>query len=182
MGSAMNDARWYAIQAKSNFENRMSRDLEVRGVESYCPSFREVHQWADRKKVVARPIFPGYVLARFPDSAESRLRVLQSAGAVRILGSAGKIEPIPTIEVDSIKKTLDSGRPCAPHHFLKEGTQVRVRRGALRNAEGILVQTKNDSRLVLSISLFSRSIATEVDLRDVEILRPARLQTLSPNQ
>jgi transcriptional antiterminator NusG len=176
MGSAMKVARWYAVQARSNFEKRMSQDLAVRGVENYCPAIRELHQWADRKKMVERPVFPGYVLARFPDSAQFRLCVLQSAGAVRILGSAGKIEPIPDIEVDSIKKTLDSGRPCSLHPFLKEGAQVRVRRGALRNAEGILVRTKSDARLVLSINLFARSIATEVDLRDIEILRPAHME------
>jgi transcriptional antiterminator NusG len=176
MSSVMTEAQWYAIQARSNFENRMCKDLEVRGVESYCPAIREVHQWADRKKIVDRPVFPGYVLARFPDLAEFRLRVLQSAGAVRILGKSGKIEPIPEVEIDSIRKTLDSGRPCALHPFLKEGAQVRVRRGALRNAEGILVRTKNDARLVVSISLFSRSIATEVDLRDIEVLRPAPME------
>lgn len=169
--SALSEQQWYAIQAKSNFENRMCRDLEFRGIKSYCPAIREVHQWADRKKMVERPLFPGYVFAHFPDSAETRLRVLQSAGAVRILGGFGTIEPIPQIEIDSIKKTLDSGRRFARHPFLREGARVRVRRGALKNVEGVLVRTKNNAQLVLSISLFSRSIATEVDLNDVELLR-----------
>jgi transcription antitermination factor NusG len=151
----------------------MCRDLESRGVESYCPSIREIHQWADRKKIVERPLFPGYVFAHFLDSAETRLRILRSAGAVRILGGSGIIEPIPEVEIDSIRKTLDSGRPFARHPFLREGARVRVRRGALKNVEGTLMKIKNDVRLVLSISLFARSIATEVDLKDIEILRPA---------
>lgn len=171
--SASGHHRWYAIQSRSNFETRMCRELEVRGVESYCPSIREIHQWADRKKVVERPLFPGYVFAHFSDSAETRLSVLKSAGAVRILGKSGTIEPIPEVEIDSIRKALDSGRPFARHPFLREGARVRVRRGALKNVEGILMKVKNDVRLVLSISLFARSIATEVDLKDIEVLRPA---------
>jgi len=170
---ASSKPRWYAIQSRSNFENRMCKDLEVRGVESYCPSIGEIHQWADRKKIVERPLFPGYVFAHFSDSAETRLRVLQSAGAIRILGRPGIIEPVPEAEIDSIRKTLDSGRPFARHPFLREGARVRVRRGALKNVEGILLKIKNDVRLVLSIGLFARSIATEVDLKDIEILSPA---------
>jgi len=142
----------------------------MRGVESYHASFREIHQWADRRKTVNRPLFPGYVFARFQDSNEARVRVLQAAGVVRILGSQRSIAPIPDIEIDSIRRTLSSGQPWGIHPFLREGTRARVRRGPLKNAEGILVRVKSDTRLVMSITLFSKSVATEVSIADLELL------------
>jgi len=164
-------SQWYAVQTRSNFEKHTCVELHARGVEHYCPAFREVHQWADRKKVVERPLFPGYVFARFSDSGALRLRILQAPGAVRILGGE-KIEAIPDEEIDSIRKLLNSGRQCTAHPFLREGSWVRVRRGALKNVEGTLIRVKNETRLVLSIALLCKSVATEVDIADVEVVRP----------
>jgi transcription antitermination factor NusG len=174
--SALRDPLWYAIQARSNFENLICRKLDLRGIETYCPMIRTENQWADRKKFVEFPLFKGYVFAHFLDTSETRLRILKAQGVVRILGKAGTIEPISQIEIDSIRKTLSSGRPWAPHPYLLEGSKVRVRRGALKNVEGILVKIKNDVRLVLSINMFSRSIATEVDMKDIELLAPPQVE------
>ena len=47
---------------------------------------------------------------------------------------------------------------------------MRIRRGALKDVEGLLLRMKNQARLVLSINILSQSVATEVDLCDVEVL------------
>ena len=96
-------SRWYAVQTRSRFEKRVTTDLSSKGVESYCPAIAEVHQWADRKKIVDQPVFPGYVFAKFQDSGPLRLSVLQTPGAVRILGDARTIEPIPDEEIELIR-------------------------------------------------------------------------------
>ncbi len=162
--------RWYAVQTRSNFESSVCTELASRKIESYHASFPEIHEWADRRKVVHRPLFPGYVFARFSGSSEERVLVLQAPGVVRILGSDRAIEPIPDVEIDSIRRMLRSGRPWQSHPFLREGARARVRRGPLRNVEGILVRVKSDARLVMSITLFSKSVATEVNIADLELL------------
>jgi len=65
---------------------------------------------------------------------------------------------------------LSSGKACEPHRYLCEGAVVRVCRGPLKDIEGILVKVKNQARLVLSVTLLSRSVATEVSLSDVEVV------------
>ena len=66
--SALNiQIQWYAVQTRSNFEKLVTRELSAKGIENYCPTLEELHQWADRKKAVHRPVFPGYVFARFVD-------------------------------------------------------------------------------------------------------------------
>lgn len=168
------EARWYAVQTRSRFEKVVATHLSAKSMENYLPSFEEVHQWRDRKKVVEMPAFPGYVFARFADTGRSRLEVLKTPGAVRILGSGDGIEPVPDREIDALRTLLNSKTLCFSHPFLREGAWVRVRRGPLQDLEGLLVRVRNSSRLVLSIEMLSQSVATEVDASDVEVIRPAR--------
>jgi transcription antitermination factor NusG len=159
---------WYAVQTRSNFEKVVHSELLAKNVECYLPLLSETRQWKDRKKQIEYPVFPGYVFARFGDEPDVRLRVLRSYGAVRILGSAASIEAIPEPEIENVRQLLASGARAFLHPFLREGMRVRVRRGPLRGIEGLLVRFRNQDRLVLSVDLLSRSVATEINTRDVE--------------
>jgi transcription antitermination factor NusG len=172
--SAPSAPHWYAVYTRSNFEKRVAAELSAKRLEHYLPTFQELHQWKDRKKLVDVPVFPGYVFARFPDSTEHRLQVLQTSGAVRILGHGDGIEPVPEMEIESIRRLLQADVPCFAHPFLHEGAWVRVKRGALKDIEGLLVRVKSKTRLILSVALLSQSVATEIDVSDVEVIRPAR--------
>ena len=167
-------ASWYAVYTRSNFEKRIAADLCARRIEAFLPLVEELHQWKDRRKRVQVPVFPGYVFTRFADSARARLEILRATGAVRILGPEGRIEPIPDLEIEGIRRLLRANVPYFTHPFLREGAWVRVRQGALKDVEGLLVRVKNKTRLVLSISMLSQSVATEVDIRDVEVIRAAQ--------
>jgi transcription antitermination factor NusG len=160
--------KWYALHTRSNFERQVSAELGTKHIETYYPSYEEVHQWKDRKKLVAVPLFPGYVFVRFANLPAPRQSVLQTRGVVSVLGSHGEIEPIPDEEIESVQRLLSARVACYGHPFLREGMRVRVRRGPLRDLEGFLVRIKNQSRLVISINLISQSVATEVDSNIVE--------------
>src|SRR5437773_805530 len=59
--------------------------------------------------------------------------------------------------------------PDQPYIYLREGQRVRITRGPLAEAEGILVRTKpNRGLLVVSVNLLQRSVATHVDCTWVE--------------
>ncbi len=164
---------WYAVRTRSNCEKRVSAQLSEKGFENYLPVFRELHQWKDRKKLVELPIFPGYVFTRMPDEAEYRLAVLRTAGTVRILGQGDRIEPIPENEILALRQMVSGSSRCFVHPLLHEGCWVRVRRGPLKNLEGLLLRIKNQTRLVLSITLLSQSVSAEVEAAAVEYLRAA---------
>ena len=164
--------RWYAVHTRSNFEQRVAAELAAKGLESFLPATQEIHNWKDRKKLVEIPVFPGYVFARFPDSGAARVQVLRTSGAVRILGTSTAIEPVPEVEIESIRQLLRSTVPFFAHPFLREGALVRVRRGPLQGVEGLLLRVKNQGRLVLSVQMLAQSVATEVDIDAVEVLRP----------
>jgi transcription antitermination factor NusG len=162
---------WYAVHTRSNFEARVAADLRGKGIEQFVPCNEEMHQWKDRKKKLEVPLFPGYVFTRFQDCPEARISVLRTNGVVRILGNGGAIEPIPENEIAAVHTILAARVGCYPHAYLREGSPVRVIRGALTGLEGLLVKMKNQARLVVSVNLLSRSVAAEVDSRDIEPIR-----------
>jgi len=164
---------WYAVFTRSHFEKKLASELTAKGVENYVPLFQELHQWKDRKKLVELPVFPSYVFAHFVDTGAQRLQILKCPGTVRILGIEGRLEPIPELEIESIRRLLSADVPCFAHPFLKEGAWVRVKRGSLKGLEGLLVRVKNKTRLVLSVTLLSQAVATEIDIHDVGVIRPA---------
>jgi transcription antitermination factor NusG len=159
---------WYAIHGRSNFEKRIAGELSEKGITSYLPAFEEVHQWKDRKRKVEMPLFPGYVFARFFDDPETRLRVLRTAGVVRILGRGGEIEAVPEKQIESVRTVLTSRIPCFAHPMLRVGSPVRVVRGPLRGLEGMLARSKRQARLVVSVPLLNQSVTVEMNASDVE--------------
>lgn len=161
---------WYAVHTRSNFEKQVATEVAGKGLETYLPSFRQVHQWKDRKKVVDQPLFPGYFFVRFADTNERRLTILKTTGAVQILGARNTIEAIPDGQVEGVRRMLSAGVSCFAHPFLREGSRVRIRHGALKGLEGLLVRFKSEFRLVLSVELLCQSVATEVDISNVEPL------------
>jgi transcription antitermination factor NusG len=166
--------QWYAIYTRSNFEKRVAAELSSKGVEAYLPTVTETHRWKDRNKQVDVPVFPGYVFVRFVDSPENRESVLRATGVARILGQGSTIEAVPDVEILSIQRLLLSKKALFLYPYLREGSRVRVIRGALRGIEGLLIRIKNENRLVVSIELLSQSVATEIDTRDLELIQPVR--------
>ena len=161
--------RWYAVHTRSNFEKKVAIGLAEKGLESYLPVCNEIHQWKDRKKVVELPVFPNYVFARCGDHASEKLQILRTGGVVRILGSAnGTAEPVPDAEIEAIRLMLASSGRCYRQPRLQEGARVRVSRGPLKGIEGSLLRVKNEFRLLVAISLLSQSVATEVDIGDID--------------
>ena len=159
---------WYAIHTRSNCEKRVSSILTETGIENYLPSFREVHQWKDRKQVVDVPVFPGYLFLRFEDSRTARLMIARTDGVVRILGPGEKIEAIPDEQIEAIRTLIKSELPCSSHPFLKIGQRVRVRSGSLDGLEGVLLSRNGDNTLVISVDAIQRSLSVRVNGYEIE--------------
>jgi len=158
---------WYALNTRSNFEGRVAAHLGAKGIPNFLPAREEVHQWKDRKRKITIPLFPGYLFVQVAETS-SRLPILQTPGVASIVGQGPTPEPIPESEIAAVRLVMASRERCSAHPFLKEGTWVRVSRGALKGVEGFLVRIKNLARVVISVNALSQSVAVEIDARDVE--------------
>ena len=158
-------ARWYALWAHSHCERLVRDQLAAKGFEAFLP---EIAIWKLRnaeRYAGSVPLFPGYLFVRHAMDKASHVEILKTRGLVRILGERwDRLAVVPDREVDAVRRLVESRVAPAAHPYLREGRRVRMRRGPLAGLEGILVELKPDKGLlVVSVELFQRSVAVEVD-------------------
>jgi transcriptional antiterminator NusG len=61
--------------------------LESLGIVHFLPLLDEERKWSDRKKVIAVPLFPGYLFVQIPERSESQLTVRKVPGVVNFVGN-----------------------------------------------------------------------------------------------
>ena len=160
-------SQWFAVQTRYRYEQRVAGDLSSKGVENYLPLLHEVHSWKDRRKPLDVPAFGGYLFVRLEATHRDRVRVLETNGVVRLLGSHSGLEPVPDNEIDSLRLSLGSGAPCERHPYLATGMLLRIERGPLRGLEGRLVRTANAMRVVVCVASIGQAVAVEVSREDI---------------
>jgi len=158
-------AAWYAVWTRSHCERLVRDQLAGEGFETYLP---ELDVWVREgavRRTVPLPLFPGYLFLHHAMDKTSYLRAIRARGIVSILGrSWDRLESVPDDEIESVRRVLGARANPVPHPFLREGERVAIRQGPLAGAEGILLRIDSArGLLVISIELFQRSLAVEVD-------------------
>lgn len=162
------DYAWYAVRVRSNSEQLTAQFLDSLGYVTFLPTYRERRQWSDRVKQMEVPLFSGYLFCYM--DINRRLAVLQAPGVVSIIGFGKEFARIPDEEIKAVRAVVQSPLFARPCPFLNVGDRVRVDRGPLTGVEGILVERKTDTMLIVSVSLLQRSVAVEVSLDWVRAL------------
>src|ERR1035438_9154882 len=164
----MNSSPWHVLHVISNHEKQVGQHLAVRSVEHYLPLYSERVKWTDRTVLAERPLFSGYVFARF--TAQNRVSVISTPGVLRVLGEEQR-DMVSSEELDKIRTGLASGLLLRPHQGVAVGTRVRVRDGAFAGVEGIVTEMRHQCRVILSLSAVHKCFSLEVALSDLEVLK-----------
>lgn len=156
---------WFALRLRSNYERTSQAHLRERGYEPFAPSYRVEQRWSDRVKQIEKFLFPGYVFCRFDPN--DRLPILTVPGVVDVVGFGKSPQHIPDEEMERVRRMVESGLPIAPYPYVQVGQAVLIDRGPLAGVEGILVEVKGATRLVVSVNLLRRSVSAEVDRHSI---------------
>ena len=164
------DPEWWVLYTRHQHEKTVAESLSVHGFDVFLPLYESTRRWKDRSKILSLPLFPCYVFVR--GGCNRMLEVVTTPGVNMILHRGERVATIPEAELDAIRRTVEGHLSVEPHPFLKCGERVRVIRGSLEGVEGILVRKKGSYRLVLSVEMLAQSAAVEIDVTDVEPVRP----------
>jgi transcription antitermination factor NusG len=173
---------WFALRLRSNYERVTGAHLRERGYEEFAPSYKLDKRWSDRVKQVDQFLFPGYIFCRFDPN--DRLPILTVPGVVDVVGFGKSPEHIPDSEIDRVRRMVESGLPVTPYPYLRVGQAVLIEGGPLAGLEGILVEEKGKTRLVVSVNLLQRSVSAEVDRHSIRPIASlsAGLSAAKPGQ
>ena len=163
------DRNWYALHVKSRHEVTVESELRRKEVDIFLPSVRTARQWKDRKKFVDFPLFPGYLFVFIHARPEEYLNVLRTRGVVRLVSSeAGCPAQVSSEEIDSLRLIIESGQSVDIYTHLSEGTPVRVRRGPLTGAAGLIVKRLDQYIFVVNVDILGRSVGVNIYADDIE--------------
>ncbi|MFH0962419.1 MAG: UpxY family transcription antiterminator [Planctomycetota bacterium] len=161
-------ASWHAVYTKARHEKTVTRRLRGSSIETFLPLVPRMSRWSDRRKLVAFPLFPGYLFVCV--TPDRWTEVLQTRGVVRLLGGAAS-QPWVVSEdtVAALRLMVTSDVPVDPYPYLRAGRPVRVTRGPLKGLEGVLESRKGTLRVVVLVPVLGRSASAEVNAEDIEV-------------
>lgn len=162
------EAQWFAVYTRSRHEKVVCQSLRQKSVEGFLPVHDVLSRWKDRRQWVQKPLFPGYLFVHV--APFDFQRVTDTRGVVHIVGDGQVPIPVPAEQVEGIRQMLDAPAKVDPLPYMRKGKLVRVKAGPLIGLEGFVVEQKGSCRLVVSIDLLGRSVATEVDATCVQVV------------
>lgn len=171
----MAEAKWYVAHTYSGYENKVMADIqktiENRNMQDIIQEIRvpmeEVEELKDnKKKIVERKIYPGYVMVKMVMTDESWYVVRNCRGVTGFVGPGSK--PVPLTDEEIEKMGLE-------HKTVKfafeEGDTIRVKYGALEGFIGKITAIQMDKKKIKAkISMFGRDTDVELEFNQVEAL------------
>ena len=168
----MPETPWRVLHVVANHEKKVVQHLRSRSLEHYLPLYTEISQWTDRAVNLQRPLFAGYLFARFaPEAASS---VVTVPGVLRLLGN-GHMGGVPSDEIERLRTSLQQGCHILPHTQVFVGTRVRIRRGIFAGVVGMVTEMRRQCKVVIALSSMEKCFSLETQIDDVETLDNAPL-------
>jgi len=165
--------RWLVLYTRPRWERKTARFLHEQHIEVFFPMREEVHVWSDRKKVVAVPLFPGYIFVRIGSERE-RLKALATDGALKYVHFGGSLAVVRDEIIENVRLAITRPRDVRVEKTpLSLGQEVRVQRGPLRGLTGILVEYRGHTRVAITIEAISQTLSIEVPVSDLVQLTAA---------
>lgn len=141
---------WFAIQTRPNAEAAAEAQLRALPIETLLPLMRRPVRHATRApRMVLRPLFPGYLFARFR-AAVSLRAVNYSRGVLRVLGATDRPWPVDDAVISAIRARLGvTGWVELTERQFGAGDSVRITAGPLAGWSGVFDCELSDAERVV---------------------------------
>ena len=158
---------WYVIRVRSQSERLVQVGLQ-KHFEVLNLTYQAVSIRKDRRKILSKPIFKGYIFFRALLDSESHLQVLKTPGVVEILRNRRGPTPVPDEQVENVRILEKHVGDCFHGIDLMVGDSVIVREGPLTGLRGVI--DKMDRRkLFIHLDAIPGSVMIEVEPHRVQL-------------
>ncbi|AEH52163.1 NusG antitermination factor [Heyndrickxia coagulans 2-6] len=135
------------------------------------PEEEELEMKNEKKKVVKRKVFPGYVLVEMVMTDDSWYVVRNTPGVTGFVGSSGggsKPTPLLPKEINTILKRMGMEEKRADVDF-EIGETVTVKEGPFANFAGKIVEMDRDKgRAKVMVNMFGRDTPVELVFEQID--------------
>ena len=140
--------KWFVLYTKPRFEVKVANALQSMGIRSYCPLYKQVKYYSDRKKKVETPLLRSYVLVQLED--KDRTQVFTIPGVVRYLFWLGKPAIVREEEIELMQQALEGVYESILVTQLQKGASYTIPEGPFKGEQGkVVTLLKNRIQLEL---------------------------------
>ena len=157
---------WWVGHTRARFEKAFAWDLLRKQIPYFLPLATRTTVSSGKRRKSLVPLFPGYVF--FAGGETHRYAALTTGRLSTVIPAKDQQQLVS--ELQSLRRTLESGALLETYAFAAVGRAVRVARGPLRGIEGTIVQDGDLTRLVLRVSLIGQGALLEIA---ADLLEPA---------
>ena len=149
---------WYVLHTRPRCEKKAEEQLLSLGINAYCPTYKQIKFWSDRKKRIDVPVLPSMVLVNIDDKEINR--VFESSSVVRYMFWLGKRAIVRQKEVDILKKYLDGYYNLNVSDVKKVKVGDNFKLSSFNNEKGIVSRISNNN-----VWIYLKSIGYSVKLK-----------------
>lgn len=149
---------WYAIHTKPRQEDRADSNLRGWLVETFAPKSKERHhnQYTGKVSYLIKPLFPGYIFARFVLDAYLLHKIRFTRGVSSVVSTGNSPCSVDDEIIQIIHSRAGEDGLISLGEQLRQGDKVVVRDGPLRDFIGIFEgDYKDDERVSILLTTVS---------------------------
>jgi transcriptional antiterminator NusG len=160
------EGQWWVVHTRSRNEKALAHDLISKDISYFLPMSWKIRRKSRRTTRSLLPLFNGYLF--FCGREHQRVELLKTNRVAHLIEVDDQQKLLD--ELVQVNQALQSGAPLTPHKYIKAGQRCRVIAGPLIGLEGIVVRSKNATRLVLQIDMLGQAASVEIDIDMMEVI------------
>lgn len=174
--SEENIAKWYVVHTYSGYENKVMTSLQnmvenmalqEQIVDIRIPTEEVMEIRNDKKKMVQRKLYPGYVMVKMVMNQLTWYAVRNTRGVTGFVGPGSKT-PIPLTDEEVRRMGVEN---VSIKMDIKNGDFVNVVSGPLDGFSGVVEEVDAARQKVrVSVSMFGRETPVELDFVQVKVV------------
>lgn len=163
---ALGEPRWFVCHTKPRCEKKFAALLAAEKFEHYLPLVESVKRYGAQTKRFTKPLFPGYVFARF--ILENKPRIYQQDLLARVI-------PVPDEaallrQMEDVRTIVASGLELSLRPLIHKGTRVRVTGGPLWGLVGVVDDPADPKGIIVAVDVLQQGLHVRMSLENIEPL------------
>ncbi|MFD2284848.1 UpxY family transcription antiterminator [Pedobacter petrophilus] len=141
--------QWKVVYTRSNYEKKAHQLLSQQGLHSFCPVITIKSKWADRYKLIEKPLFPSYLFVYV--SAIEEHQVLATTGILSYINFCGKPAVMPDEDISRINEILSNynGIETINSKRLSVGDKVLINQGFKAGSQAEILEVEEKTVLLV---------------------------------
>ena len=153
------ERRWWAVYTKSRQEKALARHLIGHEIPFYLPLIPKDNIIRSRRVRSHIPLFSGYMFLF--GNEEERVTTLTTNRISSMIPVNDQDQLLR--DLANVQALIERDAPLALERRLDAGDMVRIKTGALKGLEGVVVKRHGKTRLLVAVTYLQQGVSVEID-------------------